>query len=316
MARDTRRRFEVEAQKHRRSLFQSFMQTIADIKRALNFGNLTSAIESRNEAAVFDELNLRRDYYGPFIEALRNIFIGGADYQLDTLPRRAPGAGQQLVIRFQGDHPRARHWLESEGARSIVDINERQRQMVREVIDRGIESGANPRATALELVGRVHNGRRVGGVIGLTSREAASVQSYRQKLTDEGRKADQIDRMTAKLSNKLLKRRGERIARTETIRALNAGRQEGIAQLIESGQVDEQDVKKVWDATGDARTRTTHAILDGQKKPIDEPFTSLSGARLLYPGDTSLGAPAAEIVQCRCYHKIDIDFLAKAKRAR
>jgi hypothetical protein len=43
---------------------------------------------------------------------------------------------------------------------------------------------------------------------------------------------------------------------------------------------------------------------------LKEPFTSPTGARLMYPGDTSLGAGPAETIQCRCTVSVRIDFLA------
>lgn len=56
---------------------------------------------------------------------------------------------------------------------------------------------------------------------------------------------------------------------------------------------------KTWKAHRDELTRPTHAEADGQTVPINEPFV-VGGYRMMFPGDTSLGAPAQEIVRCRC----------------
>jgi hypothetical protein len=37
---------------------------------------------------------------------------------------------------------------------------------------------------------------------------------------------------------------------------------------------------------------------------------SPSGARMMFPGDFSLGAPPEEIINCRCVVKHRVDFLA------
>jgi uncharacterized protein with gpF-like domain len=69
-------------------------------------------------------------------------------------------------------------------------------------------------------------------------------------------------------------------------------------------------VVRVWDATGDSRTRETHAAMDGQEVGPNEPFASGSGAQLMHPGDGSLGAGASEIINCRCVVTHKIDFIA------
>jgi hypothetical protein len=99
--------------------------------------------------------------------------------------------------------------------------------------------------------------------------------------------------------------RGQTIARTETIKALNAGRQEAIDQLVESpnNNIAAADVTKTWQDTGDSRTRSSHGAADGQKVGKDEAFT-VGGYQLRYPGDTSLGAPGGETINCRCYMQV------------
>ena len=71
-----------------------------------------------------------------------------------------------------------------------------------------------------------------------------------------------------------------------------------------------EDVVRAWDSTGDARTRETHAAADGQVVGQGEAF-NVGGALLMFPGDTSLGAPAGETINCRCYSDIRIDFFAR-----
>lgn len=56
---------------------------------------------------------------------------------------------------------------------------------------------------------------------------------------------------------------------------------------------------KTWISHKDELTRATHRSADGQTVPIDEPFV-VGGYSLMFPGDTSLGAPPQEIVNCRC----------------
>lgn len=56
--------------------------------------------------------------------------------------------------------------------------------------------------------------------------------------------------------------------------------------------------KKKWVDVGDKRERKTHLEVGGTTLPIDEPF-SVGDSLLQFPKDTSLGASADEIVNCR-----------------
>ncbi|MDB5724627.1 MAG: putative head morphosis protein, partial [Novosphingobium sp.] len=58
---------------------------------------------------------------------------------------------------------------------------------------------------------------------------------------------------------------------------------------------------------GDKRVRDTHRGMNHQTVGQNESFVSPSGARLRYPGDPL--APAAEIINCRCWTENSIDFM-------
>jgi hypothetical protein len=79
------------------------------------------------------------------------------------------------------------------------------------------------------------------------------------------------------------------ISQTETTGAYNAGALNAIAS--------EGWATKEWIATGDKRTRPSHAMASGQTVPVREPFI-VGGAALQMPGDPT--APAREVVRCRC----------------
>ena len=56
------------------------------------------------------------------------------------------------------------------------------------------------------------------------------------------------------------------------------------------------DVVKQWDSTMDGKTRTTHRLLDGQLREVEEPF-EMGGMKAMYPSD--FGRPEEDI-NCRC----------------
>lgn len=56
---------------------------------------------------------------------------------------------------------------------------------------------------------------------------------------------------------------------------------------------------KEWLTVGDAKVRASHVAANHQRRAIEVPYI-LAGGRLQYPGDASLGASLAEVVNCRC----------------
>lgn len=84
-----------------------------------------------------------------------------------------------------------------------------------------------------------------------------------------------------------------RAARTAVTGAQNAGRMDSYAAAAERGI----RLKREWVATLDNRTRHAHAMLDGTKVGMNEPF-KVDGYKIMFPGDTS--APGYLLYNCRC----------------
>lgn len=106
-----------------------------------------------------------------------------------------------------------------------------------------------------------------------------------------------IDLVAMRLENifAFSRTRAERIARTEIMSTSNAANFFGAVHFVPDLET------KNWISTGDRRTRPTHRAAGAMQKdiPYSKPF-EVGGALLMFPGDSSLGAPAREIIQCRC----------------
>jgi hypothetical protein len=83
--------------------------------------------------------------------------------------------------------------------------------------------------------------------------------------------------------------RAERIARTETTGAYNAG--------AHAAQMEADVGARMWVATPDAATRETHLEMNGTCVKVGEAFQFPDG-EVMFPGDPS--GPAAETINCRC----------------
>lgn len=100
-----------------------------------------------------------------------------------------------------------------------------------------------------------------------------------------------------------------RTARTAVTGAQNAGRMDSYAAAEKMGI----KLKKCWLATMDARTRHSHAMLDGEQVAQDKKFSN--GCR--FPGDPQ--GPPWEIYNCRCTVIADVggvDTSTAHRRAR
>lgn len=343
MVRDTRRAFFELLNQLEPQVQDAFLAAFDDIRSAARMTALEAAIERRDFEGVLAALNLRDEFFAPLDRQIENAFYQGGVYQLAGLPKKPLSVGGPLIVRFSQRNPRAEAWIRQRSSSLITGITADQRTGIQQVLQTGLEAGRNPRGIALDLVGQVQRGsnRRTGGLVGLTSGQMGYVEAARAELRDsalmrayfkrslrdrrfdrtvakalrEGRPVSEADilKITGRYADRLLFYRGETIARTETIQALNAGRDEAIEQLIDSGEVSRQAVKHKWSATLDTRTRDIHRSMHGQETIQGQPFTSPTGAQLLFPGDVSLGASGGDVVNCRCYAQVSVDWLSLAR---
>lgn len=316
------------------------LRSRAEVRRvveALSRGDIEAALRALHiDEAVFERLT----------EALAQAKAEGGRSAVEFMPRRAPD-GTALIIRHRPGDPVAAYWLREHSARLVSRITGEVRDVIRDQLAEAMQAGRPPQAAAIEIVGRVNRatGRREGGVLGLTDPQAQAVRRAREELasTDptalrsyltRGRRDRRFDRtverairdgtpiptetrrrMIRAYESRLLELRGQVIGRTEAMTALQRGANEAWRQAIADGKVDVQAVTKVWHATRDLRTRDTHAILHGTSVGFNEPFVTARGAQMMHPMDTSLGAGAEEIINCRCWCEYRVDAFYNFRRA-
>ena len=86
--------------------------------------------------------------------------------------------------------------------------------------------------------------------------------------------------------------RSNMIARTELNRALNAANNQ---QMTQWGAR-----YKTWFTALDERVRDSHIATHGQIRSMQELFITGMGSKMTFPMDQSHGAPAQDVIQCRC----------------
>lgn len=222
--------------------------------------------------------------------------------------------GAAVGISFDPAYPLAASLMRASRLDLITNITMQQTDTIRTVLTRALQTGQGPIAAAREFA----------NAIGLTSFQVSAAEKYQQALelgaraaldyalrdrrfdgtvaraaeNDEPLTAQQIQTMVSRYRASQLRLRAQTIARTETVRALSQAREAALQQMLEQTGMSADRVIRTWNATLDDRTRDTHRDLDGQQRPLNQPFDSSSGAKLMYPGDPS--APANETINCRC----------------
>lgn len=328
----TRRQYNQALARLEQTVGREFVAAVRARMQRAPMDELEAAVLAGDVDAISAAAGITPPVMSATTEAVRAVYVAGAALE-------SPAARITFDIR----NPRAEAWIRDNSSRLVTDIIDQQRDAIQIVLERGLSRGAHPRTTALDIAGRINRqtGRRTGGIVGLNSQQAQYVTNMRAQLASgdpsdmadyfsrvrrdrrfdgvvrraiaEGRPVSDADinRIAARYSDRLLQLRAETIARTETINALNAARDEAWAQAIEAGDVQPQNVYKIWRASGSRNPRHDHQMMEGQTVRYVEPFTTPGGVQLMHPGDTSLGAGARDVANCGCFMEVSVDNFAE-----
>ena len=320
---------EAQAEKHERLLLDAFLASIAAIASSVVVSAIVEALQRGDVDAAVEALAIEPAAFVEFEEQLRRAYIEAGVASVAALLAGAIAAGRRPRFRFDPRNARAERWLSDHVRGLTTALADEQRAIARTMFREGLSQGRNPRRLVRDLLGQSRRGAsgRVGGLLGLSrplsdaaTRALDELQNgdfdayLRRALRDKRfdstvRKAmkgggtltpDQADRIADAYRRRLTVYRANTIAQTEAFSAVEKAQSDNISNLIGSGQVSADEVRKQWRSVRDNRVRDTHAGLDGQIRRVDEPFQSSSGALMMYPHDTSLGAGPSEIVNCRC----------------
>lgn len=319
--RDGRRAFDELIDQMAGEVRDAFIAAVENIRTTAKLRDIEEYLEAGNADAVLRALDLKPEYFAGVRDAIDAAFGKGGQLQVGL-------ATSLSAIPFNRRHWAAEEWAQTNGSRFITEIMESTREGVREAVVAGLQQGTGPGPLARQIVGTLNAStrKREGGILGLTGQQAAWVMNARRDLENldpayfersaRDRRHDatvrkaiksgkplaksDIDRIIRRYSDGLLAYRGGIIARTEAHQALNAGRIEAMRQTAENADIPLGKIEMKWQATKDLRTRDTHRSMGGQTIQFGGTFVSPRGAVLGFPGDTSRGAPAGEVVACRC----------------
>ena len=104
-------------------------------------------------------------------------------------------------------------------------------------------------------------------------------------------------------------------ASAEAAKATEAQILIGEPPSVTGGTLRETAVTKEWVTVGDERVRLAHMSADSQEQTLNKAF-DVGGQSLRWPGDTSLGASAANVINCRCSSVVNKEDVFAERRRR
>lgn len=145
-------------------------------------------------------------------------------------------------------------------------------------------------STILTLGAKIASPYTLRSVVNLSSKQKAekAAESF----------ASELSRNSIRKTLKKSLNSARNIARTKMTYWENRGRQAVYSTMYKAGI----DGVKIWCTQEDERVRESHRKMDGVSVPFTDPF-ECGGYEMMFPGDSSKGAPAELIYNCRCYMK-------------
>jgi hypothetical protein len=333
------RQLEELKKKYGRRVANAFADAISDVKSRVVLARLVEALDRGDIDAALDLLNITPNMFANLRQEVAAFYNEAGQAVMSAIVATAPRA-TKAVLRWDAADPVAEDYLRNVLGQHITRIADDTRGAVRVALSEGFARGQGPRQIALDVVGRIGpNGRRTGGVLGLNGPQEQWVSNMRtylrngeldkvlrmskrdrrfdrtiMRLMEEGKQptAKQIEQWTGRYSDRLLKLRGDTIARTETATAQERSRVDAHREALgQAGLPDDYTVKKWFHGGGGMRPRETHvAENEDVVRGLNTPFTLISGVQIQHPHDPN--APAEEVINCTCTYTIRIDW----RRAR
>jgi len=193
--------------------------------------------------------------------------------------RAAKGTSLSCLSAFDVTNPAAVAHAEAHAAELVTSISAETRQAINKIVQRMFVEGIPPKQAA----------GLIKKIVGLTETQANAVVNLHQRiLTSEGKliyagntpirvptggmSAAQLDRVTQKYADRLLRQRAMNIARTETIKAANEGQMGLWRQAQARGELG-PNIRHEWIADFSERTCQVCQGVSGEVVPVGSEFS-------------------------------------------
>ncbi len=268
---------------------------------------VTTAIESRSASKVVKAISwplFESSYTRAFLKSAIPLAAQGARVGAGEITSAAQRKHAERAFAVKADYvfdlknAKSIEWIREYAGQHVEQITEISRDAIRSLVEMSFRDGIPPRALA----------RMLRDYIGLDARFAMAAYKFERGLTSAGFAPDVIEKKAGDYAGRLLRARADRIARTETIRAANAG-QKLLWKDAQANGLLGAGVVRVWISSGDACEICVG--LDGETAGIDELFAGeydqppdphpscrcAMGIEFLYSAPSQVEIEVAEVAQ-------------------
>ena len=250
-----------------------FVKALKELQNQVNVNSLARNIVGAPIGEVYRKVNEKG------IEVITTGLEDELNSGLSTGARlAAKDVGRAVVLDL--NTPQVKNWMKSHLAELVDGIGEVSKQTIKQTLEQGILTGRHPTRIAQDI-------KRD---LGLTPRSAEAVSRKWATLEAQGVPLKRVEQITNRYADKLLKHRAQVIAHTESMTAVNQGRQQLWEQLDSAGAFPFQVVKE-WLTSQDEMVCEICGPMNEQRRKIDEEFNG--------PDGSSTMAPPIH-PQCRC----------------
>ena len=199
----------------------------------------------------------------------------------------APALGQllgpALAITFDRANPLVLDYIQQHSAALIRGIGDETRQAIRALLVQHMQAGRSWQSLVPDI----------RDLVGVTVRQADALVALRTRLLASGMQEARVGQLVAQKTRAYLRLRARTIARTESLRASNAGQHLLQQQLVADGIMDPTQYKRFVVITQDERTCPICRGIKAQ---------NIEGVGLLQPFQTPTGPQMTPPfhVTCRC----------------
>jgi len=241
-------------------------KALLSLRDRVPIGELAKMLDTATIADVWRKTN------GGGIEAIASGLSEELNKGLVSGGRLAAKEMGKIVV-LDPMRPAVRKWVDDHLLELAKQLSDTSRAAISNTLRDGITRGRHPGQIAKDI-------RRS---LGLTERQGTAVSRYWGQLQKEGVPYAKIEQRAQKYSERLIGQRARTIARTESISAVSQGRAQLWQQLKDEDAFPEGYVQE-WLTAGDDRvSEEICAPMQGQQRPIGEPFTTGDGQKIDAP---------------------------------